>query len=114
MTTTKAIKDFPGLELLGREHFNSYESGQIIAGIKHTIKTDLGTETHDCYQFNSFQEVIDEAVGLMNRDDVQKVEIVTHAGEYKKMRALFRWVRGSHSKTELTDYDPDTDPRFAS
>lgn len=99
--------DSGDLGLLRREQFKSYESGNIIAGIKHSIRTDLGLETHECYQFDTLQGLIDVATDLMERDDVEKVEIVTHSGGYKNMRTLFRWDQSNIGT------DPDTDPRFA-
>lgn len=76
---------------LTRDQFNSYESGNIIAGIKHSIRTDLGLETHECYQFYTLEDVQKVALGLMARDDVKSVEIVTHKGEYKGMKPLYIW-----------------------
>ncbi len=88
----------PLLGQLARGQFNSYESGKIIAGIKHAILTDLGLESHDCYQFDTLEDIKKEAHGLIARGDVKSVEIVTHQGQYKGMRTLWKWAAQGEEK----------------
>jgi hypothetical protein len=80
---------------LTREHFSSYPSGNIICGIRHWIRTDLGLEDHECYQFHSLKELTDEAAAFQDIAGMEKVEIVTHDGEYKNMRVLYRWEKAA-------------------
>jgi len=92
MRTTKKPARVFRLQDLTREMFHSYESGKIIAGIKHVVKTtEFGNESHECYQFDSFEELIRSAGEMMAIPGFKRVEIVTHKGQYEGMKTRFVW-----------------------
>lgn len=81
------------LDDLKWEHFNSYESGKIVAGIRYIIVTeDLGFESHECYQFDSLESVVSEARSMERHPSMALVRVMTHRGEYKNMRVLHQWI----------------------
>ena len=97
----RAMGGTPRFEDLRREQFHSYDSGKIIAGIKHEILTPappyapggtLQHETHETYQFDDLADVIACAVAF--RDTIpgmKRIRVVTHRGEYKDMKTLCEW-----------------------
>ena len=76
---------------LTRAQFHSYDSGKIIAGVKHEILTDLGLENHETYQFDSLDAVLECATAFTAIPGMKRVRVVTHRGEYKGMKTLAEW-----------------------
>jgi hypothetical protein len=82
------------LSEITREMFNSRPvTGRIIAGVQWVIKTDLGTESHETYQFSDVAGVIDHARALSMKPGIDCIRIVTHAGDYEEMRQVWKWYK---------------------
>ena len=76
-----------------REEFNNYPSGKIIAGLRWAIYTNLGLETHECYQFSSIPDLEKCIVAFMCTPGMAAIEVVTHTGGYQNMKVLRTWGR---------------------
>lgn len=77
---------------LTKRSFEHYESGKVRAGLRWEIRTDLGLETHECYQFDTAEEIIQKADVMQSVSGMEKVQIVTHKGQYQGMRILQEWT----------------------
>ena len=78
------------MPILKEEDFHKNPQGKIICGIKWKILTHLGLETHECYQYNSLAELQKEVNFMLNNRYFYYVEVVTHVGQYEKMKTVFK------------------------
>ena len=80
-------------EQLSREMFFSRpETGTIIAGIKHVFNT----ETHECYQFYSVEEIVATVKEYQAISEMQSLKVVTYkVGTDKNHpnKILYKWQR---------------------
>lgn len=66
--------------------------GHIRAGIRHWIRTkDFGLERHECYQFDTFAAVISIAKAMREAPGMERLQIMTHRGQYKGLKAIGEW-----------------------
>ena len=80
------------LHQLTRADFQSFESGQIRAGIRHWIRTaEFGLEDHECYQYKSVEEIVAAIQGMQAVPGMEQLEVVTHGENYRQMKVLYRW-----------------------
>jgi hypothetical protein len=89
-------------EVIMREMFYSYESGKIIAGLQWEIETSLGTETHECYQYNTLEDVLGAFNAFQKIPGMKVVKLVTHRGGYKGMKTLDTWKKDAPATKEVT------------
>lgn len=67
--------------------------GNIYAGWKIIIDTpQYKNETHECYQFKTFPEIMEAAQYIILREGLKSLKLVTHSGGYKNMKTVFHWT----------------------
>ena len=78
------------LDTLTDAMLEHYESGKLRAGIKYEYS---GEGMSECYQYGTVADLIAECRALEAQPRILRYSIVTHSGEYKNMRTVYKWER---------------------
>lgn len=92
MKAKKPIPSERSLDALSDADFEHYESGKLRAGIRWVNTQDGPQCPGECYQFDTLQELLSRARAFQNDKSIVSFSLVTHRGQYVKMRTVYTWA----------------------
>jgi hypothetical protein len=73
------------------EEFLRLPSGALSLGLQWSVKTDLGLETHECYQYRTLEDLGAVVGAFMGFPGMRKIRVVTCDIGYQNMRTVRYW-----------------------
>mgnify|MGYP001571390175 CR=1 FL=1 len=69
------------------------QTNKIICGIRWKVITNIGIETHECFQFDTLDELKVFVVELFALSNIYSIDILTHLGQYRQVKTVISWQR---------------------
>ena len=69
------------------------QTDKVICGVRWKVITNIGIETHECFQFDTLDELKTFVAELFALSNIYSVDILTHLGQYHQVKTVMSWQR---------------------